>query len=113
MSVISVKSMIVSAAMGLAAVFSAGVSANAAPANMSPGFQSGSGYAVTQVDSRNSRHRYAPACTTNQAAARAARMGYRNTRVFHRGDRLVVRGTRHGRPATVVFSARPGCPIIR
>jgi len=116
MSRISLKRLVLPAVIGLAAVFSAGATANAAPLAPAVSVASGVQGHVVQVDHRWGHHRrpvYRRACTPNQAARKAARMGIRNPRVIVRRNVVRVNGWRHGRPRSVVFARAPGCPIIR
>lgn len=114
MSALSFKSLVVTAALGVAAVFSAGASANAASPMTVPAVSTGAHASVVNVDYRG-RHqmRRGPACSVEGAKMKANRMGIRNARVIYRGKSVQVRGFRHGRPAGVVFANVRGCPIIR
>ncbi|MBV2143971.1 antifreeze protein [Falsochrobactrum sp. TDYN1] len=119
MSVISFKSFAVTAALGFAAVFSAGAApANAASPMAVPAIASASHSLATNVDYRGRRHQARPkhrrsACSVQSARSKASRMGIRNARVIHRSKSVQVRGFRHGRQTSVTFSDRRGCPIIR
>ncbi|MBB2971169.1 antifreeze protein [Mesorhizobium sp. RMAD-H1] len=118
MSRISLKRLVLPAVIGLAAAFSAGAPANAAPIAPAAAVASGIEGNVVRVDHRwGHRPHYRPvvrrACTANQAARKAARMGIRNPRVIVRRNVVRVNGWRHGRPRSVVFARSPGCPIIR
>ncbi|MBN9044810.1 MAG: antifreeze protein [Rhizobiales bacterium] len=107
---ISIKSLAVTAALGLAAVFSAGAAANAAspaaPAVSTPAHS-------TVVKHVQYRRDHRGMCSVNWARNKAARMGIRNARVVYRGRAVQVRGWRHGRPAHVTFANVRGCPTIR
>lgn len=112
MSALSLKSFIVTAAIGLAVVFTAGASANAASPASAPSVSTAKYSSGINIDYRGHRHR-APACSVESAKMKAHRMGIRNARVIHRGKSVQVRGFRHGRPTGVVFANVRGCPIIR
>lgn len=118
MSVISLKSFVVTAAIGIAAVFSAGASANPASLSSAPAMSTTAHSSVINVDYRGNRHNgrpayRGPACSAESAKMKAHRMGIRNARVAYRGKSVQVRGVRHGRPTGVVFANARGCPIIR
>ncbi|KXF76771.1 hypothetical protein ATN84_12165 [Paramesorhizobium deserti] len=117
MSRISLKRIVLPAVIGLAAVFSAGASANAAPLAPAVSVTSGVQGHVVQVDHRYGHRHHRPvvrrACTPNQAARKAARMGIRNPRVVVRRDVVRVNGWRHGRPRSVLFARARGCPVLR
>ncbi|MFD1199421.1 antifreeze protein [Brucella gallinifaecis] len=118
MSAISFKSFVVTAAIGLAAVFTAGASANAAPSAAAPAFNASAHSSLIQIDHRSNRHHgrpayRGPACSVENAKMKAQRMGIRNARVAYRGKSVQVRGSRHGRPASAVFANTRGCPTIR
>jgi len=118
MSAISLKSFVVTAAIGFAAVFTAGASANAASPSSVPAVSTAAHSPVVNVDYHRNRHharpaRRGPACSVEGAKMKANRMGIRNARVVYRGKSVQVRGFRHGRPAGVVFANVRGCPIIR
>jgi hypothetical protein len=112
MSAISLKSFAVTAALGLAAVFTVGASANAASPMTAPAVSTAAHGAVVNVDYRGPVYR-GPACSVEAAKMKANRMGIRNARVVYRGKSVQVRGYRHGRPSGVVFANARGCPIIR
>ncbi|MBA8818787.1 antifreeze protein [Ochrobactrum sp. P6BS-III] len=118
MSAISLKSFAVTAALGLAAVFTVGASANAASPMTAPAVSTAAHGAVVNVDYRGRPHHgrpvyRGPACSVEAAKMKANRMGIRNARVVYRGKSVQVRGYRHGRPSGVVFANARGCPIIR
>ena len=118
MSAISLKSFAVTAALGLAAVFTVGASANAASPMTAPAVSAEAHGAVVNVDYRGRPHHgrpvyRGPACSVEAAKMKANRMGIRNARVVYRGKSVQVRGYRHGRPSGVVFTNARGCPIIR
>jgi len=118
MSAISFKSFVVTAAIGLAAAFSAGASANAASPSSVPAMSTAAHSSVINVDYRGNRHHgrssyRGPACSVESAKMKAHRMGIRNARVAYRGKSVQVRGIRHGRSTGVVFANVRGCPIIR
>jgi len=118
MSAISLKSFAVTAALGLAAVFTVGASANAASPMTVPAVSTAAHGAVVNVDYRSRPHHgrpvyRGPACSVEAAKMKANRMGIRNARVVYRGKSVQVRGYRHGRPGGVVFANARGCPIIR
>ncbi len=118
MSSISLKSFVVTAAIGFAAVFTAGASANAASPTSAPAMSTAAHSPVVNIDYRGNRHharpsRRGPACSVEGAKMKAHRMGIRNARVVYRGKSVQVRGFRHGRPTGVVFANVRGCPIIR
>lgn len=114
----SLKSFVVTAAIGFAAVLTAGASANAASPASVPAFSTAAHSPVVNIDYRGSRHhasppRRGPACSVEGAKMKAHRMGIRNARVVYRGKSVQVRGFRNGRPTGVVFANVRGCPIIR
>ncbi|MBC2885982.1 antifreeze protein [Ochrobactrum sp. CM-21-5] len=117
MSAISFKSIVVTAALGLAAVVTAGASANAASPVTVPAISTSAHGTIVNVDYRGHRHSRpvyrGRACSVEGAKMKAHRMGIRNARVAYRGKSVQVRGFRHGRPTGVVFANRRGCPIIR
>jgi len=119
MSAISLKSLVVTAALGFAAVFAAGASANAASPLSAPALSTAAHTSVVNVDYRGHQRHHArprhrgPACSVEGAKMKAHRMGIRNARVVYRGKSVQVRGFRHGRPTGVVFANVRGCPIIR
>lgn len=118
MSALSLKSFIVTAAIGLAVVFTAGASANAASPASAPSVSTAKYSSGINIDYRGHRHQAGPhhrgpACSVESAKMKAHRMGIRNARVIHRGKSVQVRGFRHGRPTGVVFANVRGCPIIR
>lgn len=123
MSGFSMKAAIVSGLIGLAGVFSAGASVQAATPMVSVAVSSTSaGAPVVQVVQVNHRHghynrpQYRPnryACSPRDAAAKASRMGIRGTRVHSNRSTIRVSGYRHGRPASVLFGKARGCPILR
>ena len=118
MSALSFKSLVVTAAIGLAAVFSAGASANAASPSSAPAFSTSAHSSLIKIDHRGNRHHgrpayRGPACSVENAKMKAHRMGIRSARVASRGKSVQVRGIRHGRPTGVVFANARGCPIIR
>lgn len=118
MSAISLKKFVVTAAIGLAAVFSTGLSANAASPVTVPAVGTLAQGVVVDVAYRD-RHNHrrpvyrGPACSVQSAKMKAQRMGIRNARVAYRGKSVQVRGFRHGRPSGVTFANVRGCPIIR
>ncbi len=120
MSALSFKSFALTAALGVAAVFTAGASANAASPVSAPALSTQAHGAVVDVDYRGRHHQRfdrrpnrGPACSAQNARVRAQRMGIRNVRVVHRGRFVQVRGFRHGRPVSISFANARGCPIIR
>jgi len=118
MSAMSLKSFVVTAAIGFAAVFTAGASANAASPASVPAVSTAAHSPVINIDYRGNRHHgrpayRGPACSVEGAKMKAHRMGIRNARVVYRGKSVQVRGFRHGRPTGVVFANVRGCPIIR
>lgn len=114
MSVISLKSFVVTAAIGVAAMFSASASANAASAVMAPAITTAAHSSVMNVDYRRHHHRpIVRGCSVEGAKMKAHRMGIRNARVTYRGRTVTVRGFRHGRPTSVTFADTRGCPISR
>lgn len=117
MSAISLKSLVVTAALGVAAIFTTAATASAASPVAVPAVSTSAGSAIVNVDYRGHRHGRpvyrGPACSVEGAKMKANRMGIRNARVVYRGKSVQVRGFRHGRPAGVVFANVRGCPIIR
>lgn len=118
MSAISLKLLVVTAAVGFAAVFTAGAPANAASPVSAPMLSAAAHASVVNIDYRGQRHQAGPrhrgpACSVDGAKMKAHRMGIRNARVTYRGKSVQVRGFRHGRPMSVVFANARGCPIIR
>ncbi|WP_139976800.1 antifreeze protein [Ochrobactrum sp. CGA5] len=117
MSAISLKSLVVTAALGAAAIFTTAASASAASPIVAPVVTTSAGTAVVNIDYRGYRHGRpvyrGPACSVEGARMKAHRMGIRNARVIYRGKSVRVRGFRHGRPVGVVFANVRGCPIIR
>ena len=117
MSAISLKSFAVTAALGVAAIFSTVASSSAASPVTTPAVNMSQSSSVVNVDYRGRHHvrpvRRGPACSTAAARSRAGRMGIRNARIVYRGRTVQVRGFRHGRPAGVVFANARGCPIVR
>lgn len=115
MSAISLKSLVVTAALGVAAMFSVSASANAASPVTAPAATTAAHASVMNVDYRR-HHNHRPVvrgCSVEGAKMKAHRMGIRNARVIYRGRTVTVRGFRHGRPVGAVFADRRGCPIIR
>ncbi len=117
MSAILLKSFVVTAALGVAAIFTTAASANAASPALTPAVSAPASSAIVNVDYRGHRHGHpiyrGRACSIQSAKMKANRMGIRNARVVYRGKSVQVRGFRHGRPAGVVFANVRGCPIIR
>ncbi|MBB5702625.1 hypothetical protein FHS76_002509 [Ochrobactrum daejeonense] len=117
MSAISLKSFVVTAAVGVAAIFTMAASAGAASPVAAPAISTSVHSAVVNVDYRSYRHGRpvyrGRACSVERAKMKANRMGIRKARVVYRGKSVRVRGFRHGRPAGVVFANARGCPIIR
>ncbi|MBX8799214.1 antifreeze protein [Pseudochrobactrum asaccharolyticum] len=120
MSGFSMKAAVVSGLIGLAGVFSAGASAQAATPMVSVAVSGTSaGVPVVQVNHRHghyNRPQYRPnryACSPRDAASKASRMGIRGTRVHSNRSTIRVSGYRHGRPASVLFGKARGCPILR
>jgi hypothetical protein len=117
MSAISLKSFVVTAALGVAAIFTTAASASAASPIVAPAISTPASSAIVNVDYRDYRHGRpvyrSPACSVEGAKMKANRMGIRNARVVYRVKSVQVRGFRHGRPAGVVFANVRGCPIIR
>ncbi|RCS25507.1 antifreeze protein [Phyllobacterium salinisoli] len=116
MSRISLKRLVLPAVIGLAAAFSAGAPASAAAIAPAVSVMSGVQGNVVQVDHRwghRPGYRPGPACTANQAARKAMRMGFRNPRVVVRRNVVRVNGWRRGFRSSVVFARAPGCPTIR
>ncbi len=122
MSGFSIKAAVVSGLIGLAGVFSAGASAQAAAPVVSfsvSGHSAGHGAPVVQVNHRHGHYnrpqyrqnRYA--CTPREALSKASRMGLRNTRISSNRSTIRVSGFRHGRPASVLFGKSRGCPVLR
>jgi hypothetical protein len=113
MSRISFKSLVVTAGLGLAAALSAGA-ANAAPAISAAPAVATMADAHGNVIKVDHRWGHRPrACSADQAANKAARMGFRRTRVDVRRNTIRVSGWRHGFRSSVLFARAPGCPIIR
>lgn len=119
MSAISLKSFVVTAALGVAAIFTTAASASAASPVAAPVVSTSAYSPMLNVDYRGPSHgRPGPvyrgrACSIEGAKMKANRMGIRNARVVYRGKSVQVRGFRNGRPAGVVFANVRGCPIIR
>ncbi|PYE86551.1 antifreeze protein [Phyllobacterium leguminum] len=115
MSRISLKSLAVTAGLGLAVAFSAGAAANAAPAVPAAPAVATSGAKFIQVDHRWGHHGYRPAraCSADHAALKAERMGFRRVSVNVRRDTIRVSGWRKGFRSSVLFARAPGCPVIR
>jgi hypothetical protein len=119
MSVFSVKAAVISGFIGLASVFAAGASAQAASPTVSASFTTQHGSPVVNINHRNGhydRHQHRPnryACSPRDASAKASRMGLRNTRVTSQRSTIRVSGYRHGRPAAVLFGKSRGCPVLR
>lgn len=121
MSGFSMKAAIVSGLIGLAGVFSAGASAQAATPVVSLAVSGTSaGAPVVQVNHRyghyNNRPQYHQnryACSPRDAASKASRMGIRGTRIHSTRSTIRVSGYRHGRPVSVLFGKARGCPILR
>ena len=117
MSAISLKSFAVTAALGIAAIFSTAASSNAASLVVTPAVNMSQSSSVVNVGFRGRHHvrpvRRGPACSTVDARRKASRMGIRNARVIRRGRTVQVRGFRHGRLARAAFANVRGCPIIR
>lgn len=117
MSAISLKSFVVTAALGVATIFTAGASASAASPVATSAISASAHSAVVNVNHRGYRHDRpvyrGRACSVERAKMKANRMGIRKARVIYRGKSVQVRGFRRGRPAGVVFANARGCPIIR
>lgn len=121
MSGFSMKAAIVSGLIGLAGVFTAGASAQAAAPVVSIGVSgTAAGAPVVQINHRhghyNNRPQYRPgryACSPRNAAFKASRMGIRGTRIHSNRSTIRVSGYRHGRPVSVLFGKARGCPILR
>lgn len=118
MSIIPIKSLIITVALGCAVALSSGATANAAVSASPAGKGIGNQSLLTQVDNRGHRHHIrkkhrGPACSVKNARSKASRMGIRNARVIQRGRSVQVRGFRHGRSVSVTFANRRGCPTIR
>ncbi|KAB2755939.1 antifreeze protein [Brucella anthropi] len=117
MSAISLKSFVVTAALGVAAIFTTAASASAASPVVAPAISTSASSAIVNIDYRGYHHSRPAyrgrACSIEGAKMKANRMGIRNARVVYRGKSVQVRGFRHGRPAGVVFANVRGCPIIR
>lgn len=116
MSHFSLKSLAITAAIGLGVVFSAGAAANAASVVPAVSIMSDSGTKLVQVDHRWGHHGYRPmrrACSAAQAARKAERMGFRRVSVMERRDTVRVTGWRKGFRSSVLFARAPGCPVIR
>ncbi|EXL08225.1 antifreeze protein [Brucella anthropi] len=117
MSAISLKSFVVTAALGVAAIFTTAASASAASPVVAPTISTSASSAIVNIDYRGYHHSRPAyrgrACSIEGAKMKANRMGIRNARVVYRGKSVQVRGFRHGRPAGVVFANVRGCPIIR
>lgn len=122
MSGFSMKAAVVSGLIGLASVFAAGASAQAASPVVIGVSSNGVtiGAPLMQVNHRNghyNRPQYRPnnryACSPRQAVTKASRMGVRNARVSSNRSTIRVSGFRHGRPTAVLFGKARGCPILR
>ncbi|MBX8811628.1 antifreeze protein [Pseudochrobactrum algeriensis] len=121
MSGFSMKAAIVSGLIGLAGVFSAGASAQAASPAVSLAVSgvATTGARLVQVNHRHghyNRPQYRPnrySCTPRNAVSKASRMGIRGMRVHSNRSTIRVSGYRHGRPVSVLFGKARGCPILR
>lgn len=120
MSGFSIKAVVVSGLVGLASVLAAGASAQAASPVVAGVISHGASSPVAQVNHRPGHYSRPPvhhsnrhACTPRQAAARASRMGIRNTRTTTTRSTIRVSGFQHGRHVTVIFGKARGCPILR
>lgn len=121
MSGLSIKAIFVSGLIGLAGVFSAGASAQAATPVVSLAMSGPTaGEPVVQVNHRHghyNRPQHRPnhrnVCSPRDARSQASRMGIRQARVHSNRMTVRVSGYRHGRPASVVFRNTRGCPILR
>ena len=116
-----VRTLALSAIVGLGAVAALPASAEAAGGSVYLGFGSGhSGPGVGfRFDDRGRHHYRGPdrryECSPREAVRKASRMGLRNARVVDVGRRTIEvagRGRGH-RPAVMVFGKAPSCPVLR
>ena len=117
------RTLTLSAIVGLGAIAAMPASAEAAGGSIYLGFGSsghgpGAGF---RFDDRGRHHYRGPGryhgreCSARDAVRKASRMGLRNARVVDAGRRTIkVAGRGHGhRPAMIVFGKAPSCPILR
>ena len=121
-----VRTLALSAIVGLGAIATMPASAQAAGGSVYLSFGSGHGPGANfRFDDRGRHHyrdnrrdsgpRHIRQCTPREAVHKAARMGLRNARVVDTSRRTIkVAGRGHGhRPATIVFGKAPSCPVMR
>lgn len=118
-----VRTLTLSAIVGLGAIAAMPAQAGAAGGSIYLGFgSSGHGpVAGFRFDDRGRHHYRGPGryhwreCSARDAVRKASRMGLRNARVVDAGRRAIrVAGRGHGhRPAMMVFGKAPSCPILR
>ena len=121
MSALSFKSIMITAALGLATVLAAAASANATSPASLPAVSQTDNALLVDVQYRPGDRRHhghwhghrGRACSVQAARMKASRMGIRNARIAHRGRIVEARGMRHGRPARIAFANVPGCPVLR
>lgn len=121
------RTLTLSAIVGLGAVAAMPASADAAGGSIYLGFGSGHGPSATFRFDDRGRHDYrgpdrhgpgryhARECSPREAVRKASRMGLRNARVVDTSRRTIrVAGRGHGhRPAAIVFGKAPSCPVMR
>ena len=118
-----VRTLALSALVGLGAIAAIPASAEAASGSIYLGFGSGHGGpgASFRFDDRGRHHYRGPGrhhvreCSPREAVRKASRMGLRNARVVDVSRRTIrVAGRGHGhRPAAIVFGKAPSCPVLR
>ena len=118
-----IRTLALSALVGLGAVAAMPASAEAAGGSVYLGFGSGHhGPGVSfRFDDRGRHHYRGPGrhhvreCSPRDAVRKASRMGVRHARVVDVSRRTIkVAGRGHGpRPAFVVFGKAPSCPVLR
>jgi hypothetical protein len=116
------RTLALSAIVGLGAVAAMPAAAEAAGGSIYLGFGSGHGPgAGFRFDDRGRHHYRGPGryhgreCSPRDAVRKASRMGLRNARVVDVGRRTIkVAGRGHGyRPAMIVFGKARSCPVLR
>ncbi|QND53735.1 antifreeze protein [Phyllobacterium sp. 628] len=121
MSAFSLKTLAITAAIGIGTMLGANAASAApvAPAAIVANHGSASSL-VIKVDHRRGHydrydHGYRPvrACSVNLALNKASRMGLRNPRAVVNRNVVRVTGWRYGHRTAIVFARAPGCPVIR
>lgn len=125
------RTLTLSAIVGLGAIAAMPASAEAAGGSIYLGYGSGHGPSATfRFDDRGRHHyrgpdrhgdRWGPGrhhareCSPRDAVRKASNMGLRNARVVDAGRRTIkVAGRGHGhRPAAIVFGKASSCPVLR